>query len=249
MIRALIIDDEEDAREGLKLALAKFCPEVEIMALCDGPVAGLEKIVELGPDLVFLDVQMPHMSGFDMLEKIGEINFEVIFVTAFDRYAIKAIRFSALDYLLKPVDVDDMVTAVEKVKVKMAQKPDAGSYHSLIKNVRFNRESFTRLAIPTGNEIVVKELKDIVFFQADGSYTILHLVDSKTLTVAKVLKEFEAMLPAEQFCRIHHSTLVNMRHVTKYIKGEGGYVMVTGGVHLDVSRRKKEQFLQLLHKI
>lgn len=237
MIRAIIIDDEEDAREVLALSLRKFCTDVEIIAMCPSPEDGLEKINALGPSLVFLDVQMPNMSGFDLLEKVTDINFDVIFVTAFNRYAIKAIRFSALDYLLKPIEVDDLVSAVERVKEK--QKSNSVHYRSLLNNIKYGNEKLTRLAIPSDNEIVVQKLDDIVYCEADGSYTILHLVNNKKIMVSKILKEFEMMLPESDFYRIHHSTIVNIGHVIKYIKGEGGYVMVTGGGHLDVSAEKR----------
>lgn len=247
MIKAIIIDDEEDARKVLSLSLKKFCPEIEILALCESPIEGLEKIGSLKPNLVFLDVQMPNMSGFDVLEKIPKIDFEVIFVTAFDRYAIKAIKFSALDYLLKPIDVDDLISAVEKVKRKQIGK--ASNYESLLKNIKKGNEKLERLAIPSDNEIILQELKDIVYCSADGSYTILHLIENKRIVVSKNIKEFENILPETDFCRIHHSTMVNMRQVVKYIRGDGGYVLMKNGDHLDVSRRKKEGFLKLLQKI
>ena len=247
MIRTLIIDDEEDAREGLKLVVEKFCPEVSIEALCESPEEGLRKIDELQPELVFLDVQMPRLSGFDLLGKVEKINFEVIFVTAFDKYAIKAIKFSALDYLLKPIDVEELVSAVQRIKEK--QKNKTAHFKSLLSNVKLSSEKLTRLAIPSDNEIIIQKISDIVYGEADSNYTTLHLVDGKKITVSKTLKEFENILPETDFCRIHHSTLVNIAHVTKYIKGEGGYVLVTGGDHLDVSRRKKDSFIQKLAKL
>ena len=247
MIRTLIIDDEEDARVGLKLMVEKFCPEVSIEALCETPEVGLRKIAELQPELVFLDVQMPRLSGFDLLEKVEKINFEVIFVTAFDKYAIKAIKFSALDYLLKPIDVEELVSAVQRIKEK--QKNKTAHFKSLLSNVKISSEKLTRLAIPSENEIIIQKISDIVYCEADSNYTTLHLVDNKKITISKTLKEFENILPETDFCRIHHSTLVNIAHVTKYIKGEGGYVLVTGGGHLDVSRRKKDSFLHKLDKL
>ena len=247
MIKAIIIDDEQDAREGLKLTIEKSCPEISIMAMCGSPEIGIEKINELRPELVFLDVQMPRLSGFDVLEKFETINFEVIFVTAFDKYAIKAIKFSALDYLLKPVDVDELVSAVNKIKEK--QKNKTAHFKSLLSNVKYNSENVRRLAIPSNNEIILQKTADIVFCEADGNYTILHLADDKKITVSKTLKEFEIILPETDFCRIHHATLVNLAHITKYVKGEGGYVMVTGRRHLDVSRRKKENLIQALNSI
>ncbi len=247
MIKALIIDDEQDAREGLKLTIKKSCPEISIMAMCESPEIGIEKIKELRPELVFLDVQMPRLSGFDLLEKFETINFEVIFVTAFDKYAIKAIKFSALDYLLKPVDVEELVNAVDKIKEK--QKNKTAHFKSLLNNIKYNSENLNRLAIPSNNEIILQKTADIIYCEADGNYTILHLADDRKITVSKTLKEFENILPETSFCRIHHATLVNLAHVTKYVKGEGGYVMVTGRRHLDVSRRKKENLIQALNSI
>jgi len=246
MIKALIIDDEANARKGLRLVLQKYCPEVEVLALCESPEVGLEKIEALNPDLIFLDVQMPKMSGFDLLQKIPEINFEVIFVTAYDRYAIKAIKFSALDYLLKPIDVDELITAVQRISKKKKNK--AAKYKSLLNNVKPGADKLKRLAIPSDNEIIMQPIEEIIYCEADSSYTTLFLANGKKITVAKTLKEFENILPESDFCRIHHSTLVNMAHVTKYIKGEGGYVIISNDKHLNVSRRKKESFLQQLYQ-
>jgi len=247
MIRAIIIDDEQDARDGLQLIVEKFCPEVSIIASCESPEIGLGKINELRPNLVFLDVQMPRLTGFDLLEQIEVINFEVIFVTAFDKYAIKAIKFSALDYLLKPVEVDELVSAVQKIKAKENNKTT--HFKSLLNNVKQNAQKLERLAIPSDNEIIIQKIADIVYCEADSNYTILHLVDDKKITVSKTLKEFENILPETDFCRIHHATLVNLSHITKYVKGEGGYVLVTGRRHLDVSRRKKDSFIKALNKL
>lgn len=246
MTRAIIIDDEERAREGLSIMLQKYCPEVDIISLCANAKMGIEEIYAQGPDLVFLDVQMPEMSGFQMLEKLGKIDFDVIFVTAFDKYAIKAIKFSALDYLLKPVDIDDLIKAVQKVQQKQQKQSD---FQSLLQNVHQVRNDLTRLAIPSENEIIIQEVKDILYCEADSSYTTIYVSGGGKMTVSKTLKEFENILPETKFCRIHHGTLVNIEHVTKYIKGEGGYVIVSNGQHLNVSRRKKESFIQMLSKV
>ncbi|NER17266.1 LytR/AlgR family response regulator transcription factor [Spongiivirga citrea] len=248
MTRAIIIDDEEGAREGLSLLMQKYCADVEILALCNGGKQGIEAIHTYKPELVFLDVQMPGMSGFQMLETLGNIDFEIIFVTAYDKYAIKAIKFSALDYLLKPVDIDDLIKSVQKVQQKQFQKQQAG-FQSLLNNMSQIQDELTRLAIPSDNEIIMQEVKDIVYCEADSSYTTIHIANDKKLTVSKTLKEFEIILPETKFCRIHHGTLVNIEHVSKYIKGEGGYVIVSNGQHLNVSRRKKESFIQMLSKV
>lgn len=247
MIKALIVDDEEDARQMLNLALQRYCPNVEVLGLCKSGQEGLENIEALKPNLVFLDVQMPLMSGFDMLEKVTRSDFHVIFVTAHNKYAIKAIKFSALDYLLKPIDVEELVSAVER----MLQKTNhmTRSYHSLLTNMHLGPKALKRLAIPMENGLVMQEVDDIVYCEADGSYTTLFLANGDTLLVSKNIKEFENMLSENAFCRIHHSLLVNTVHVQKYIRGEGGYVMVTGDKHLNVSRRKKDRLLQLLQRL
>ncbi len=246
MTKALIIDDEAKARQGLRLVIEKYCPEIELIGLCESPEVGLEKIASLHPDLVFLDVQMPNMSGFDLLDNVPEINFEVIFVTAYDKYAIKAIRFSALDYLLKPIDVDDLISAVKRIYQKQGDKN--ANYQSLLSNVNSESRKLKRLAIPSENEIIMQPTENIIYCQADSSYTTLYIEGGKKIIVAKTLKEFEYMLPETDFCRIHHSTLVNMAHVVKYIKGEGGYIIVSNNTHLNVSRRKKENFISLLQR-
>lgn len=246
MIKAILIDDEAKARQGLRLVLEKYCPEVAILALCESPEIGLEKIKSLQPELVFLDVQMPRMSGFDLLERIPEINFDVIFVTAYDRYAIKAIKFSALDYLLKPIDVDELMAAVHKISAKKQDK--SLQYKSLFNNVKPDAEKLRRLAIPSENEIIMQPVDEIIYCEADSSYTTLFLANNKKITVAKTLKEFENILPETDFCRIHHSTLVNLAHVVKYVKGEGGYIIISNDQHLNVSRRKKDSFLQQLYQ-
>ena len=247
MIHAIIIDDEKDARESLQLLIGKNCPDIKILSLCATPEAGIESIEKLQPDLVFLDVQMPKLSGFDVLEQLDAIDFDIIFVTAHDKYAIKAIKFSALDYLLKPVEVDELIEAVEKTKLKRENK--AQQFQSLLQNARQDSEKLTRLAIPSDNEIIVQKIEEIIFCEADSNYTKLYLSNGKQITVSKTLKQFESILPPTDFCRIHHGTLVNLAHITKYVRGEGGYVVVTGGRHLDVSRRKKDNLLRFLNKL
>ncbi len=246
MIKALIIDDEAKARQGLRLVLEKYCPDIEILGLCESPEIGLEKIDELQPDLVFLDVQMPKMSGFDLLDNIPNINFEVIFVTAYDKYAIKAIRFSALDYLLKPIDVDDLINAVQRISNN--HRNNKAQFQSLLSNMNPTTKMLKRLAIPSENEIIMQPINEIIYCEADSSYTTLHIEGGKKIVVSKTLKEFENILPETEFCRIHHSTLVNMAHVVKYVKGEGGYIIISNNSHLNVSRRKKEHFINLLQQ-
>ena len=249
MIRALIIDDEEDAREGLRLSVEQYCPKVQLLAVCASPEEGLQAIQTHTPDLVFLDIQMPRMSGFDLLQQLPSVPFEVVFATAHDQYAIKAIRFSALDYLLKPVDIDDLMQAVRKVQQRLEQKDSAYQYQSVLHNVQFRSEKIERLAVPSLEGIDFFALDDIVYCQADGNYTTLHLVGEERKLISKNLKDFEGLLATSGFCRVHHSSLINMQHVQKYVKGEGGYVILTDGHSVDISRRKKEVFLGMLDKL
>lgn len=249
MIRTIIIDDESDAREALRMALERYCPDVEILKSCTTPEEGIQSIRELQPHLVFLDVQMPHLSGFDLLAEIGEIDFVVIFVTAYNHYAIKAIKFSALDYLLKPVDPDDLVRAVQKAKNWHFRKENNFRYQSVLSNVKNQQYKMDKLAIPDSEGIIFVETANIICCKADGNYTMLYLSGGKSILVSKLLKDFEAILSNHGFSRVHHAALINMKHIQKYVKGDGGYVQLSENHHVDVSRRKKEAFLQQLNNI
>ena len=249
MLKAIIIDDEYDSREALRMAVEKYCEEVEIVASCESPEAGLSAIQTLRPDLIFLDIQMPHMSGFDLLNRIDPIDFEVIFVTAYDRYAIKAIKFSALDYLLKPVDIDELLTAVQRVRKKAHDAVAVNHYKSIIENVKSHGQGLGKLAIPTVDGIIFVKIKEITYCEADRNYTILYFSNQEKIIVSKTLKEFESILEDKNFFRVHNSYLINLQHIQKYIKGEGGYVILSDGSHVDVSRRKKEEFLKILSEI
>lgn len=249
MITALIIDDESDGRDALTLILDKYCPEIEIIGVCETPLHGIQAIQELKPDLVFLDIQMPGMSGFDVLQQVSPVNFEVIFVSAHDQYAIKAIKFSALDYLLKPVDVDDLNHALQKVKERLSNKSNAHQYQSVLNNIRYRGEKIKKLAVPSLEGIDLFDIDDIIYCKAEGSYTTLHLTNKQSKITSRNLKDFENFLVDSGFCRVHHSFLINMKHVQRYIKGEGGYVVLSENHHVDISRRKKEEFLALLDRL
>jgi two-component system LytT family response regulator len=249
MIRTIIIDDEHFGRQALSKALEQYCPEVEIIAVCEGPTQGINAIIKHKPHLVFLDIQMPEMSGFDVLQQLSPIEFEVIFVTSFDQYAIKAIKFSALDYLLKPIDVDDLIHAVKKMQERIPQKPNIYSYRSILHNIRHDAGKINRLAIPTTEGIDFFSTEDIIYLEADGNYTTIFLTNQRKHVVSKNLKEFESLLASSGFSRVHNSYLINLDHVRKYIKGEGGYVMLSEGHHVEVSRRRKDAFLNTLNRI
>lgn len=249
MIRAIIIDDEHYGRQSLQRSLEQYCPQVEVVAVCESPEEGIEAIKGRKPDLIFLDVQMPNMSGFDVLEKLSPIDFEVIFVTSYDKYAIKAIKFSALDYLLKPLDVDDLVHAVQRAKERMKNTGSKNRYQSVLNNIHYKTGKIEKLAIPTLEGIDFFKTDDIIYCNAEGSYTTLYLIDRQKKLISKNLKEFEDLLTGSGFCRVHNSFLVNMAHIKKYFKGDGGYVILTDDHHVNISRRRKDAFLNMLNKL
>ncbi|MCD4747339.1 MAG: LytTR family DNA-binding domain-containing protein, partial [Bacteroidales bacterium] len=222
MINSLIIDDEIQSRDSLKSYLNLYCPEVKLLDEADNVETGIKKIEKYNPELVFLDVQMPDGTGFDLLERIHKRNFNIIFVTAYDKYAIKAFKFSAIDFLLKPVDSDELINAVKKLDL-------AHEVRLLNKKIELllqNKEGFKKIAIPSMNEIEFVQLSDIIRCESDANYTIFYLKDGHKKSVSRTLKEFDEMLSNEGFCRVHHSQLVNLSHVLKYIKGEGGQLVL-----------------------
>jgi two-component system LytT family response regulator len=247
MINAILIDDEPDGLEDLQEALETYCPEVSVKGAFNVPQEGMEHIKKIKPDLVFLDVQMPGMSGFELLQKLAPVPFNVIFVSAYDRYAIKAIKFSALDYLLKPIDVDELMQAVSRVKERMA--PASYSLQSVVHNAQHGSGRIERLAVPSTEGIDFFDVKDIIFCKADSCYTRIHLTNHQTKVVTRVLKDFEDLLSESGFCRVHNSFLINLSHVKRYIRGEGGYAILTDDHHVDISRRRKEEFLSLLNRL
>jgi len=248
MINAVLIDDETAGLEALQFAIEKYCPDVVIKGVYDKPEDGLSGIKKINPSLVFLDVQMPQMSGFDLLQKLSPINFEVIFVSAHNQYAIKAIKFSALDYLLKPVDAEDLVSAVKRVKQRQDQSINSFQYQSVLNNIQLKSGKVEKLAVPTLQGIDFFNTQDILYCKAEGSYTRIVLRNNQQALVSKNLKDFESLLAESGFFRVHHSYIINLSHVEKYVKGDGGYVILTDNHHVDVSRRKKEEFLEFLNR-
>ncbi len=242
MIRTLMIDDEEDARVSLRSYLKHFCPTVELVGEADSVESGLQAIQDHDPDLVFLDVRLTPGSGFDILQQLPEINFDVIFVTAHDEYAIKAIRFSAIDYLLKPIDIDELVGAVEKVG-QQRDTPKHDMQMAIFKETL--NAQFGRIVLPTLEGFVVVEVKNVVRCEADRNYTHFFLTDKRKVTISKTLKVYEELLADNGFFRIHQSHLVNLAQIKEYKRRKkGGIVLLGDGMELPVSDSKKEGFLQ-----
>ena len=246
MLTAIIIDDESNSRNALLQKIIKYCTEVTVIAACENGEQGIETIETKKPDIVFLDVEMPRMNGFTMLQQLKNKNFEIIFVTAYDHYAIKAIKFSALDYLLKPVEAEDLKTAVEKVTQKRKEREGNNRVELLLQNFLEEKTAHQRIAIASMEGLQFVPTDDIIYLEANSNYTSFYLTNNRKIMAAKTLKDFEELLPASMFIRIHHSYLINKNGVEKYIKGEGGQVVMKNGVTLDVARRKKEEFMKAI---
>lgn len=242
--RVIIVDDEEGARESLSNLLVKFVEGVKIVAKAESIASAIEKIEKHKPDLVFLDIEMPFGSGFELLEKIKPINFNIIFVTAYDHYALKAIKFSALDYLLKPVDIDELRTAVSK-HLKSANTKTDENYENLLSNLKTTSND-KKIAIPDGNGIAFVQVSNIIRCESDGNYTRIFLASGKKILASKTLGDYDKLLDSVGFFRVHRSHLINLSHIKKYVKGEKGYVEMSDLSRVEVSRRKKTPFMEAL---
>lgn len=244
MINAIVIDDEAHCRDTLSILIGKFCPDVRILQQCSSAKEGLEAVRMHKPDLVFLDVEMPAMNGFEFLEQFNEIPFSVIFTTAYDKYAIRAIRFSALDYLLKPIDSKELIAAVQKVKANNHQ-PTSEQFRMLLDKIQNKDNGLTKIAVPIAEGFELVKTDDIITCEADNNYTYLHLKNKRKITACRTLKEVEEQLESfTSFLRVHHSYIVNLNEVTKYVRGDGGYLTMSDGSMIDVSRSRKAALLK-----
>lgn len=245
MIKALIVDDELHCLKTLSLLLKEYCPEVQVIGQCENGEEAIGAIRSLKPDLVFLDIEMPHMNGFEMLEKFVEINFAVIFTTGYDQYAIKAFRFSALDYLLKPIEPSELKKAVDRVN-RHLQHPLPQQLEILLQKIHSQPPAINKIALPTMEGLQMVPVDTIISCSSDRNYTVLLLKSKQKIVVSKILKDMEEMLDEYSFLRVHHSYIVNLNEITKYVKGEGGYLVMSDGSSVDVSRSRKEILLQKL---
>jgi two-component system LytT family response regulator len=249
MIKAIIVDDEQHCISRLTRLLEENCAQtVEVIGVCTTGKDGFEKISNLKPDLVFMDIQLGESTGIDLLKQIGKIDFEVIFTTAYDNYAIQAFKFSAIDYLLKPVEADELSAAVQRLRHINDQKQLADRLQNLFQNLK-GGSTPARISVPTNNGLVFLNVQDITRCEADVNYTTIYLKDKSTLTVAKTLKDFDQMLSVHQFFRIHSAHLINLQSVKSYHRGKGGYVIMNDNTSLEVSSRRKDLFLQKMAEL
>jgi len=247
MIKAIIIDDEPNCCKTLSMLLARYCPQVEVTDIFNNGSDSLRALNESSPDLVFLDVQMPKMNGFEMLEELTSINFHLIFTTSYDHYALKAFRFSAIDYLLKPVDREELQNAVQKV-LQRSEMPATERLQALLQKINHPASSINKIALPTMEGLQMIPLPSIISCEAHDNYTTLILKNSKKLVVSCTLKVIEELLEDHSFIRVHRSFLINLDEIEKYVKADGGYVVMSDGSHIYISRNKKEELMKkLLH--
>ena len=245
MIKAIIIDDEVHCIDTLSILLADYCPQVEVLDKCMSAKKGWEIIEELQPELVFLDIEMPVMNGFEFLEQFTDIPFSVIFTTSYDQYAIKAIRFSALDYLLKPIDPKELITAVKKVQEKKLH-PSPEQFRMLMDHVHNKGNKITRVAVPTSEGFELIPAEEIIYCEADDNYTHLFLKNKRKIIACRTLKEVEEQLADfASFIRVHHSYMVNLNEVNKYVRGEGGYLIMSDSTTVNVSRSRKDALMRI----
>jgi two-component system LytT family response regulator len=244
MKKAIIIDDEPGCCKTLSALLQKYFSDIEVSAVCRNGIEGLQAIQDYSPDIVFLDIEMPKMNGFDMLEQLPSVNFHLIFTTSYDQYALKAFRFSAIDYLLKPVDKNELQQAIEKVLHREMPVPE--QLQILLQKINNPAQQINKIALPTMEGLRMITVDTIIYGEADDNYTVLHLKNDKKIVVSLTLKEIEESLEEYPFSRVHRSYLVNLNEIEKYVKGEGGYLVMSEGSVIDVSRSKKEILLKKL---
>lgn len=249
MVKVVIVDDEENSRDTLRGKLDLFCPEVEIGGEAANVKDALELIDNEKPDAIFLDIKLAGESGFDILEEVAkneEVDPEIVFITAHDEFAIKAIKFSALDYLLKPIDPEELVKAIRKIEEQKGIPKHAANLNVLVENIRQASDSPKKIVVPTSDGMHVIRLADIVRLESSSNYTTFFLNSEKSLLASKTLKEFDNMLSGYNFNRIHKSHLVNMNYLKRYVQTDGGYLILEDGSKIPVANRKKEQLLTIL---
>ncbi len=237
-INSIIVDDEKHGRENLSAMLKQYCPEITISGEAGSVENAISQIKKHAPQLIFLDIEMPKANGFELLEHFNDFSFEVIFVTAYDNYAIKAIRFSAADYILKPINFKELKSAVDKVAGRITLKEENQRMKQLYHNIR--KPANPRIGLPTAGRIEFVEVGKIIRCQGDGNYTHIYFEGKKQLFVAKTLVEFEELLQEFQFIRVHKTHLVNLKHIVTYLKKDGGILQLSNGDQVAVSRRRKE---------
>lgn len=251
MISAVLIDDDDNLRNGMKTLLARYAPDIHIIGEADSVASGTNLLVEHQPQVVFLDIHLGDGSGFDLLEEVnkkGKLNSQIVFITAHEQYAIKAFRFSALDFLLKPVDPDELEKVIGKIKNVLDKNDSVAHIDLLLENIRKKVDNFKRIALSNSDGIHLFEVSDIIRCESEDNYTKFYIKNNKPVLISKTLKEYEDLLTEHGFERIHQSHLINLSYLKSYIKKDGGYVIMADNSNLPISQRKKERLQELLSK-
>lgn len=247
-LKAVIIDDEKDSRTILAGYLSRYCPSVTVCGFGESVATGLEAIEKHDPDIVFLDIEMPYGNGFDLLDKVKQINFETVFVTAFDGYAIQALNQSAAYYILKPIDIDELVKAVEKISQERSEKDYIQHARILLENIRTDTARQQKIMLPTMEGFEVMPIPSIIYCEAEDNFTRFHFESGPALLICRTLKYFEDILKTHRFLRIHRSYLINTEYIIRYSKGKGGYVTLKNNKELEVSPSHKKDLLDLFER-
>ena len=247
-MKAILIDDEKNCTDILQIQLKNNCPEIEIVAIHNNPIEGIESVRQLKPDVLFLDVEMPQANGFEVLQKLHPMSTEVIFTTAHAEYAIKAIRFSALDYLTKPIQDVELIHAVNRMKEKKSKEKLNSQFELLLSQIQQPNKSLERIALATRNGVEIVDINQILFCEAQSNYTLIYFVGNKKLLVSKTLKQIEELLKQHYFYRVHQSYLINLKYVNKYVRSGGGYVLIDGhDATISVSQSRREGLIRVLN--
>jgi two-component system LytT family response regulator len=247
-LTTILIDDERHSLDSLDIMIKKHCPALNVLELCRGAKAGIEAIRTHKPDFVFLDIDMPIMNGFELLNEVRDIPFDVIFATAYDEYAVRAVKVSAMDYLLKPIDKTELKSAVQKVIDKRNKEDSQAKLDVLLTNIQNSKDGFCKLAIPTSTGLDFVDINNIIYCIADGSYTSIHMEDGHKYIISKTLKEMTGLLDNSMFFRSHQSYLVNLNYIKTYVKGSGGQLIMEDGAAMQVARARKEELMQVIFK-
>jgi two-component system LytT family response regulator len=245
MIKGIIIDDEINSAELLEYLINENCPGISVVATDISPLKGIELIEKHKPDVVFLDIEMPEMSGFELLGQIKQHDFQVIFTTAYDNYALKAFKYNTIDYLLKPIIVSELIAAVNKLETRKKDNTDNVNITQLLETIRLAQNK-NRLAISSQNEIMYVDTEKIIHMESDSNYTKIVLTDGKTIISTKNLKDYEVALSSHEFFRTHRAYIINLNHVEKYIKSDGGYIIMKDQAQIPVSREKRQILINML---
>jgi len=247
MLTCIIVDDEKHCRESLEILINKYCQELKIVSICKDGASGLAAIQKMEPDIVFLDIAMPGMNGFQLLENLNNYNSQIIFTTAFNEYAVEAFRVNAVDYLMKPINKDELILAVSKANKRKAQSNTQEKEEQINRLIDYyrNQSQSQKISLPTIKGLELLPVDRITCCTGEANYSSVWLTDGSSRMISKNIKYLEEKLqPFQQFIRIHHSAIINLDHMDEYVKGKGGYVILSDGKNLNVSRQRKQELLK-----